>query len=62
MTGLSLLRNPRCVKELETKDGTATAGEIIKGKTAYVNGSKITGALSLISVTQDANTKALTIK
>lgn len=47
---------------VETKDGTATAGEIIKGKTAYVNGSKITGALSLISVTQDAITKALTIK
>ena len=47
---------------VETKDGTAIAGEIIKGKTAYVNGSKITGALSLISVTQDAITKALTIK
>nr|DAD96114.1 MAG TPA: tail protein [Myoviridae sp. ct2th6] len=47
---------------VETKDGTATAGEIIKGKTAYVNGSKITGALSSISVTQDAITKALTIK
>lgn len=47
---------------VETKDGTATAGEIIKGKTAFVNGSKITGLLSLISVTQDAITKALTIK
>ena len=47
---------------VETQDGTATTGEIIKGKTAYVNGSKITGTLSLISVTQDATTKALTIK
>lgn len=47
---------------VETKDGTAAAGEIIKGKTAFVNGSKLTGTLTLISVTQDATTKAITIK
>lgn len=47
---------------VETKDGTAAAGEIIKGKTAFVNGAKLTGTLTLISVTQDTITKALTIK
>lgn len=47
---------------VETKDGTAAAGEIIKGKTAFVNGSKLTGTLTLVSVTQDAITKALTVK
>lgn len=60
--GVTVLGVSESSSVVETKDGTATAGEIIKGKTAFVNGSKLTGTLALISVTQDAITKALTVK
>lgn len=46
---------------VDTADATAAAGTIISGKTAYVNGAKVTGALTLVSVSQDSTTKVLTI-
>lgn len=46
---------------VDTADATAAAGTIISGKTAYVNGSKVTGSLTLVSVAQDSTTKVLTI-
>jgi len=45
-----------------TSDADATAAYIYSGKTAYVNGSKITGELTVPSVSQDATTKVLSIE
>lgn len=46
---------------MDTKDANATAGTIVSGSTAYVNGSKVTGTLTLVKVSQDSTTKTLTI-
>lgn len=47
---------------VDTDDADATAATIAKGKTAYVNGTKLTGKLTVPVVSQDSVTKALTIE
>lgn len=60
--GVTILGVSGSTSVVDTATGDATANNIVTGKTAFVNGAKITGTLNLISVTQDATTKALTIK
>ena len=46
---------------VDTADATAAAGTIVSGSTAYVAGQKVAGTLTLVKVTQDSTTKALSI-
>jgi hypothetical protein len=45
----------------ETSDGTMAASDLLAGQTGYTASGKITGTLTVASVSQDATSKVLTI-
>lgn len=60
--GVTILGVPGKATVVDTDDADATPATIAKGKTAYVNGAKITGKLTSPVVSQDPATKVLTIE
>ena len=60
--GVTLLGITGKSSVVDTADATAAASTIVSGKTAYINGSKVTGSLTSVAVSQDSLTKVLTIE
>lgn len=60
-SGVSILGVSGKASVVDTADADATAGTVLNGKTAYVNGSKIVGTMTAANVSQDTSTKVLTI-
>lgn len=59
--GVTILGVTGATAVVDTSDATAAAGEIANGKTAYVNGGLVTGTMTAATVSQDSDTKILSI-
>ena len=59
--GVTLFGIPGKASVVDTDDADATAAQILSGKTAYVNGTKLTGSMTAATVSQDSTTKVLSI-
>ena len=61
-SGISLFGVSGSSSVVDTSDADATAAQIVSGKYAYVNGTKLQGTLTAVTVSQDSTTKVLTIQ
>ena len=58
---VTLFGVPGKASVVDTDDADATAAQILAGKTAYVNGTKLTGTMTAATVSQNSTTKVLSI-